>query len=121
MLISSLEHCVVVNTGIHLRDRENVVAVVAKPYDDLLVNAFRPRCSSARWLQGIDDVCLERLGRECEGGLYALPCETRMGLEHLLDAFSRRQFIQDELNRNARASDYRLTHHHGWIELNQFL
>jgi len=40
MLVRGLEDFVVVDTGIHFGYRENVMAVVAEPYDDLMVDAF---------------------------------------------------------------------------------
>ena len=43
-----------------------------------------------------------------------------MRLKHLVDSFSSGQFLQNQLDGNTRACDYRLAHHHAGIGNNQF-
>jgi hypothetical protein len=44
-----------------------------------------------------------------------------MSLQNLLNRFTACQFFQNQINRNARASDHWLTHHYGWIGHDQRL
>lgn len=52
--------------------------------------------------------------------MNGIPCQSWMSREELLDGFSRRQFFQDQLDRDPRTGDHRFTHHEFGVRDNRF-
>jgi hypothetical protein len=66
-------------------------------------------------LKRVDDIGAEGVSRKRKRRPNRIFIEPRVRVKYLFDRFSGGQFLQNQLDGNARACDYRFAHHHAGI------
>ena len=61
------------------------------------------------------DIGAEGVSRNCQRRANRVFVEARMCFKNLWNGFPGSQFLKNQFNGNARASDYGLAHHHIWV------
>ena len=94
----------------------NPMAIEAKAFDNLTVrHPHRQGKSPRSRLKGVDDIGAEGVSRKRQRCANRIFGEPRVRIKDLFYRFSGGQFLQNQLDGNARAYDYRLAHHHAGI------
>ena len=91
------------------------MAIGAKAFDDLAVDAHRLGTSPKGRLKRVDHICAEGVSRERQRCPNRVFVEPRMRLKYLFDRLTGGQFLQNQLDGDVRACDHRLAHHHAGI------
>jgi len=66
-------------------------------------------------LKRVDEIGAKRVSRKRKRRPNRVLVEPRVRVKYLFDRFSGGQFLQNQLDRNARTCDYRSAHHHAGI------